>query len=312
MIVPGYCDNPGYFSGTDSFHMPVDFLFLLKKLLSVVLLPPLLPLLMIVCGLLCYRRWPGVGKTLAWGGVLVSLLLTTPAGVDLLSAPLERIPVLHKVDLSRGQVIVILGGGQRLNMPEYGNPVPNRITLERLRYGARLARQSGLPVLVSGGAAPGKASEAATMAQSLREDFHIEPRWQEAHSLDTKDNARFSAAILRAAGIHRIVLVTHAAHMRRAMNEFSAQGLEVIPAPTAFFTASSAGAEFSDFLPGATAAYAGWYTLHEWLGLLAQWMRDILPSALPERVTEACSTYNPKNKFAIVYPLSLFSCRKLT
>lgn len=292
--------------------MPVDFLFLLKKLLAVVLLPPLLPLLFIVAGLLCYRRQPSVGKTLAWGGILLSLLLMTPAGVDLLSSPLERVPVLHKADLSRGQAIVILGGGQRLNMPEYGGSAPNRITLERLRYGARLARQSGLPVLVSGGAAPGKVGEAVSMARSLREDFHIEPRWQEAQSLDTKDNAGFSAAILRAAGIQRIVLVTHAAHMRRAMNEFAAQGLEVIPAPTAFFTGGSEGTEFIDFLPSSTAAYAGWYTLHEWLGLLGQWVRGILPFALPERGTDACSTYNPKNKFAIVYPLSPFPCRKFT
>ena len=262
--------------------MPVDFLFLLKKLLSVVLLPPLLPFLFIACGLLLYRRHPRMGKTLAWSGVLLSLLLMTPAGVDLLSAPLERVPVLRTADLPRAQAIVILGGGQRLNMPEYGYPVPNRLTLERLRYGARLARQSGLPVLVSGGAAPGKASEAAAMTRSLREDFHIEPRWQEAQSLDTADNARFSAVILRAAGIHRIVLVTHAAHMRRAMNEFSAQGLEVIPAPTGFFYQSSAGSEFSDFLPGATAAYAGWYSLHEWLGLLAQSVRGVLPLAVFE------------------------------
>ena len=120
------------------------------------------------------------------------------------------------------------------------------------------------------------------MARSLREDFHIEPRWQEAQSPDTKRNAEFSAVMLRAAGIQRIVLVTHAAHMRRAMNEFAAQGLEVIPAPTAFFSDVSEGTEFSDFLPSATAAYAGWYTLHEWLGLLRQWMRGILPFALPE------------------------------
>ena len=262
--------------------MLADFLFLLKKFLSVVLLPPLLPLLFIVGGLLFYRRHPRAAKTLAWGGVLLSLLLMTPAGVDLLSAPLERVPVLQTADLQRAQAIVILGGGQRLNMPEYGSPVPNRLTLERLRYGARLARQSGLPVLVSGGAAPGKASEAAAMARSLREDFHIEPRWLEGKSLDTVGNAKFSAAMLHVAGIHRIVLVTHAAHMRRAMNEFAAQGFDVIPAPTGFFSGSSAGSVFSDFLPSAAAAYAGWYSLHEWLGLLAQSVRRVLPLAVFE------------------------------
>lgn len=254
--------------------MSADVPFLLKKFLSVILLPPLLPLLLIGIGLWFLARKPRLGKALAWGGVLFSLLLMTPAGVDLLSAPLERVPVLRPADLSRAQAIVILGGGQRLHMPEYGGPTPNRITLERLRYGARLARQSGLPVLLSGGAPKGMDGEAVAMARSLREDFGVEPRWQEVHSLDTADNARFSAVILRAAGIHRIVLVTHAAHMRRALNEFAAQGLEVIPAPTGFFSASSEGAEFSDFLPGASAAYAGWYTLHEWLGLLAQAVRE--------------------------------------
>lgn len=266
--------------------------FLLKKFLSVVLLPPLLPLLLIVTGLLCYRRHPRLARLLAWGGVLFGVLLTTPAGVDLLSAPLERVPVLQKADLSRAQAIVILGGGQRLVMPEYGRPAPNRLTLERLRYGAWLARQSGLPLLVSGGAAPGLPGEALAMARSLREDFQITPRWLEAKSLDTEDNARFSAALLKPAGIQRIVLVTHAAHMRRAKNEFVAQGFEVISAPTAFFTNSSAGTEFIDFLPGATAAYAGWYTLHEWLGLLAQSVQGIRLFAVSERVADARSTYN--------------------
>lgn len=277
--------------------MPVDVLFLLKKLLSVVLLPPLLPLLLIVCGLWLYGRRPRLARALAWGGVLLGLLLTTPAGVDLLSTPLERVPVLRSNDLPRAQAIVILGGGQRLHMPEYGGPTPNRITLERLRYGARLARQSGLPVLVSGGAGSDKPGEALAMARSLREDFQITPRWLEARSLDTADNAQFSAVLLHAAGIHRIVLVTHAAHMRRAMNEFSAQGLEVIPAPTGFFYQSSAGSEFSDFLPNATAAYAGWYTLHEWLGLLAQAVRGLQPLkpfAASEPVSGARATYNQK------------------
>lgn len=249
-------------------------LFVLKKLLSTLLLPPLLPVLIIAVGISLSGRRPRLGKTLAWGGVMLSLFLTTPAGVDLLATPLENVPILQKADLSRAQAIVILGGGQRLVMPEYGFPVPNRLTLERLRYGARLAKLSGLPVLVSGGAAPGKIGEAVTMARSLREDFQVTSRWQEAKSLDTADNARFSSEILRAAGIHHIVLVTHAAHMRRAMNEFTAQGLEVIPAPTGFLFQSSAGSEFSDFLPSATAAYAGWYTLHEWLGLFAQALRQ--------------------------------------
>jgi len=51
--------------------MPLDLsimLFWLKKLLAVVLLPPLLPVLPVLLGLLLMRRHPRAGKTLAWTG----------------------------------------------------------------------------------------------------------------------------------------------------------------------------------------------------------------------------------------------------
>lgn len=252
-------------------------MLLLKTILSALLLPPLLPLLVIASGLLLQARKPRLGRGLAWGGVLLSLFLITPVSVNLLTAPLESIPVLANADLARGEAIVILGAGQRRYMSEYGGPTPNRLALERLRYGARLARGSGLPVLVSGGGPTEMQSEAALMAETLHVDFGVTPRWLEFRSPDTAGNARFSAPILRAAGIRRIVLVTHAAHMRRALREFESQGLEVIPAPTGFFTERTMGERFQDYLPGATAARASWYALHEWLGLLAQTPRLGIP-----------------------------------
>lgn len=256
---------------------PVDrsmsFLFLVKKLLSVIVLPPLMPLLWVAAGLLLLRRHRRLGLAIAWGGVLVALALSVPSAVGLLISPLESIPVLRAEELAKAQAIVILGGGVRRDTPEYGGSTPNRLTLERLRYGARLARSSGLPVLVSGGAAEGHATEASVMAGSLREDFGVTPRWLEVSSLDTAGNARFSAALLKPQNIERIVLVTHAAHMRRAAAEFRMQGFEVFPAPTAFLSVPGKGEEFFDFLPGATAAYSGWYALHEWVGVLAQKLR---------------------------------------
>lgn len=252
----------------------MDLAFLLKKVLSVILLPPLLPLLWIGAGLLLLRRRPRLGRTLAWSGLLLALLLTTPAGVKFLTRPLESFPTLAAQELAAGQAIVILGGGQRGYLAEYGGATPNHLTLERLRYGARLARSSGLPVLVSGGTARDDAdAEAQLMAASLQSDFGVTPRWVEVRSRDTQENARYSARILETAGIRRIVLVTHAAHLRRATNEFVAHGIEVIPAPTAALMNESTGAWFADLVPGPTAAFAGWYALHEWLGLAVQAVR---------------------------------------
>lgn len=248
----------------------LTFSWFLKKFLTALLLPPLMPLLLIVVGLSLLRKKARLGRSLAWAGVLVSILLSTPLSVGWLTAPLESVPVLKPADLARGQAIVILGAGQREYMPEYGQPTPNRLSLERLRYGARVARESRLPVLVSGGGLPTGSAEAHLLAESLRVDFGLEARWLEARSSNTAENAGFSAAMLQAAGIRRIVLVTHAAHMRRARREFESQGMEVIPAPTGFFTEQTMGDNVRDYLPGATAARAAWYAVHEWLGLLAQ------------------------------------------
>lgn len=249
--------------------------FLLKKLLAALLLPPGLWLLCILLGLLCLRRRPRLGSFLAWGGLLLAWLMSTSAFVNLIVAPLEAIPVLQERDLTRAEAIVILGAGAYREMPEYGgSAVPSRLALERLRYGARLARQSGLPVLVSG--------ESGPMADALQRDFGITPRWLEGRSLDTQDNAANTLRILSAAGVKRLVLVTHAIHMRRALAEFAqaGSGIEVIPAPLGFLSRQRQEIPqptFLDFLPGPTAAYNAWYASHEWVGLLALRLRQLFP-----------------------------------
>ena len=246
----------------------LPFTFLLKKFIAALLLPPLLPLLCIAMGLLLLRRRPRLGRALAWGGLMVAWLLSTPVVVNLITTPLENVPILRPEDLARGEAIVILGAGAHRFMPEYGGPAPNRLALERLRFGARLARVSGLPILVSG--------EVVPMAESLWFDFGIKPLWLEGGSLDTEDNGRNTADLLRDEGVKRIVLVTHAAHMRRSMAEFSAHGIEAIPAPTGFLSqieGDDPDVKFLDYLPGPTAAYSAWYAMHEWAGLLAMNLR---------------------------------------
>ena len=249
-------------------------MFLIKKILSVLLSPPLAPLLLLLAGLLLLRRRPRFGRCLAWGGLVAAVLLSTPASVQLLLRPLEAIPLPSPQALKNAQAIVILAGGRTKLAPEYGGETVNRLTLERIRHGARLARQTGLPVLVSGGAPSGGRPEAALMRDALEQDFGVKPRWVEDHSFDTRDNARNSAAILKPLGIRRVVLVSHAAHLLRATAEFREAGFEVVAAPTGFLAGDAdATANLGDFLPGPSAAYAGWYASHEWLGYLALKLR---------------------------------------
>lgn len=51
-------------------------------------------------------------------------------------------------------------------------------------------------------------------------------------SVNTAEEARDNAALLKERGSKRVILVTSAMHMRRAVALFEKQGLEVIPAPT--------------------------------------------------------------------------------
>jgi uncharacterized SAM-binding protein YcdF (DUF218 family) len=137
-----------------------------------------------------------------------------------------------------------------------------------LRYGARLARKTGLPILVTGGAPGGRTPEAQLMKSVLEEEFHIPVQWVENASLDTRQNARNSAGLLQPAGIRRILLVTHAAHMRRARNAFESQGFVVTAAPTVWLSGRNRGEIFAG-MPGPRTAQAGWFAWHEWLGLIA-------------------------------------------
>jgi uncharacterized SAM-binding protein YcdF (DUF218 family) len=106
------------------------------------------------------------------------------------------------------------------------------------------------------------------MAQALEQDFGVAPRWLEERSTDTHENAEFSAAILRAAGIERIYLVTHSWHMPRARAAFARAGLAVTPAPTVF---TDAPPWHIAFAPSVTALRNSYYALHELLGGL--WYR---------------------------------------
>ncbi|MEY3201128.1 MAG: hypothetical protein RIR70_678 [Pseudomonadota bacterium] len=247
-------------------------LFIGKKLLSTVLLPPLLPLLLVLVGLVLWRR--RAGRVLALIGLVLGWLLATPAVVMALAAPLQATPPITLAAAKEAQAIVILGGGRYLNAPEYGGATTGRMALERLRYGARLARQTGLPVLVSGGAPNGQGpAEAVVMRDELKEDFNVPVRWVEDRSLDTKDNAQLSAAMLATDGVRRVVLVTHAIHMPRAIGEFTRAGLDVVPAPMGYFEEEDFA--YRRWLPNANGAFWGWFACHEWLGLGAQRLRSV-------------------------------------
>jgi uncharacterized SAM-binding protein YcdF (DUF218 family) len=169
----------------------------------------------------------------------------------------------------QAEAIVILGGGVRPQAPEFGGDTLGRLTLERVRYGAFLARQTGLPVLVAGGAPEeGVRAEAELMREALQREFGVPVRWSEDQSRNTRENAANAAAILSAEAVRRVLLVTHGFDVRRARALFEAAGLEVIAAPTQ--VPGPGSPSVAEFLPSASALAVSHLALYELAALAAQ------------------------------------------
>lgn len=243
--------------------------WLLTNVVASALLPPFNGLLLAGLGLVFWRRRPLLGRGLVAVGVLLLVTLSLGIVARALLVPLEtRHPPLAPAAAANLPVdaIVVLGAGRYRAAPEFGDDDVIGPALDRLRYGALLARQSGKPLLVTGGSPDGgSVSEGEAMRRSLERDFGVAVRWVEGASDNTQENARRSAEILLPQGAGRIALVTHAWHMPRAVNAFSASGFAVVPAPTGY-SAIGPGSPL-DFLPRAGALHASSRALHEWIGL---------------------------------------------
>ena len=250
----------------------MDDPFRWKILLNALILPPTAPLVVALIGLAIWRRHPRSGRALAALGVLSLFMLSLPIVAGALIRFVDDSMVLDVHRAGSAQAIVILGGGIRRNAPEYGSATLGRLTLERVRYGARVARQLKLPVLVTGGRlSPSVPTEAALMKESLQDEYGVPVRWVEDRSTNTHENAAMSAAILRAEGIDRIVLVAHGFDMPRATAEFAAAGIDAIPAPTGI-PGPSQGAVVMDFIPSAEALVGSYYALYELFANVARRM----------------------------------------
>jgi uncharacterized SAM-binding protein YcdF (DUF218 family) len=239
-------------------------------LIHLLLVPPANLLLLMALALLFQRRWPRASRWVGGSSFALLLVLSTGIGSRLVAGPLENRAVpLADPRTTGAQAIVVLGAGSVYDAPEYGGvDVPDDVALARLRYGAHLQHATGLPLLVTGGngSPDGKRPPKAWgMARALREDFRTPVRWVEDRASNTQQNARFSAALLRPAGIRRVILVTHALHMERALLAFRAAGLDPVPAPTRFSSKGPLGA--LSFFPSAASLYRSYYAFHEWIGL---------------------------------------------
>lgn len=189
------------------------------------------PFLLIYVLLLLGLLWHWQYKRLAQM-VLLSLII----GIYLLSTPLMTRLLFEliggqaqalspqQVSQTKAQMIVVLGGGFYRGVEFNHQSHAAFRSLSRVHYAAYLAKKTQLPILLSG-------YEAPAMANTLH-SFGLQAQLIEAQSLDTDQNAQFSAKLLLALEIKNVVLVTDAWHISRAQLAFEHYGLNIVPAPT--------------------------------------------------------------------------------
>jgi uncharacterized SAM-binding protein YcdF (DUF218 family) len=214
-------------------------------------------------------------RGLAMACLALLLVLGMPAVAQRLLVSLESVSVPPPPVTP--QAIVVLSAELAWDAGPPPSPDVGQMTLERLRAAADLARRTHLPILVTGGIVEspdaalegrpdGGAALAEVMAGVLEKEFGLTPRWVEARSQTTWENAAFSAPMLRADGISSVYVVTHAWHERRALVAFRAAGMPMVPAPVREDAVPPL--HLSGFIPVAGGWQRSYYALHEWIGLL--------------------------------------------
>ena len=216
----------------------------LKPYLTALVMPPASLLILIVVGSLLIKKNAKLARRIILSCVAILWLLSTNGfSVWLHNQVIPEYPLVTAKDLRDRsvQAIVVLGGGVVTGLPG-GDQQMSKTSLERLRLGAQLARQSGLPLAFSGGSGWGAKDanvfEAEVAEAVLLHAFGMRLNYKESSSRDTHENASNSWKLLSIQGITKIALVTHPTHMTRASAEFSRHGFTVIKASLGQPTAS--------------------------------------------------------------------------
>jgi len=247
----------------------------LVRTIEALILPPGGLLVLAVLGLVAWRS--RLGRFATFLAVLGLYLLSTPQVAAWLLLPLqsEAVKTPEQVRAAGAQAVVVTLAGRIRPAWEFGAAETlSPLSMQRLRYGAWLARQTGLPVALSGGALEDEATPLAILAaQVLEAEYGLRPIVVEAGSNTTWENAWFTARLLEQAGIRRVALVTHAFHMERARHSFEAAGVAVVTAPTGLYgdDTDNGRPPIGDWLPSGTAMAMSTIALHEITGNL--WYR---------------------------------------
>lgn len=250
----------------------------LKPYLSALALPPASFLILMLFGAWLIMRNPKLARRVVVLSVVSLWVLSTNAfSVWLHDQVIPEYPQITASELKGKsvQAIVVLGGGVVTGLPGGGQQL-SKSSLERLMLGAQLARQSGLPLVFSGGTGWGarekKVSEADVAQKVLSDAFGLELQLKESSSRDTQENALNTWNLLTREKITSVALVTSSTHMPRASAEFKKAGFLVTESAVGQPTVGSEA--ILGLIPSASSLEVSQSVLRELLAKLIQKLKS--------------------------------------
>ncbi len=250
----------------------------LSKLMTPLISPLGISFLLWLAALVLYRLRRGQwARRCGLAGIGVVLFFSNPMIADALLGSLENDFATRPIeDYPRADIIVVLGGVTGASLPPRQS-VEAMSGIDRLIDAVRLLRAAkARAIMVSGGSSYGR-GPGVTEAEHLRDlalDFGVRERQVllEMESLNTFQNAKFVRQRLEQMGLGRILLVTSASHMWRAVGCFRKQGLAVIPVP-ADIEVVPRRFDLLRFLPHSEAMNFSSRAIKEYVGYFVYWLR---------------------------------------
>jgi len=271
----------------DEIGYLIKMFVFLSKLLPLFVYPLGLSWILLILALVLHKK-AGIRNGLIIAALAILWLGSTSLVANGFAKSLEW-RYLPPKNIPTADAIVVLGGGTEANLYPRSSVEVNGAG-DRVLYAAQLYKESkAAHILLSGGEISWLNDTSSTPAQEMaiilknmgvREDA----LWLDTQSQNTYENAYYSAMMLKERNIHKVLLITSAMHMPRAVALFEKQGIGVIPIPVDYSITQSDQSEndrdwlgrLLGFLPSAGNLASTTNALKEYIGIFTYWLRGWL------------------------------------
>lgn len=244
-------------------------LYIIKIIVNLILPPGCLIILLFISIILYYKNKKKLPKLIV-AITFIFYIISIPLTSDLLMHSLEyKYLPPDKLD---GDVVIVLGGGATLDSPDFsGNGNLSGSAANRLLTAARIHRKTGLPIIFSGGQVFKTSGNEAEIAKGQLLDLGLSENniILENKSLNTTENAQFTAVLLKKYNYTKPILLTSAFHMYRSVINFNNSGIKnLVIYPCDYSTNKKLSMDFNSLVPSSTSLNYTSVALHEYLGII--------------------------------------------